>query len=121
MKRIGSGEMRPIGASVRTCRRLRSPHTHAIRKRTMQHIDRKPFHILSALAGALALGVMATPAFAGDADAAHANRHCERQFEEAQRTDMESFRDYDAETFRAIHTEDAVTIFGSGHVFQGID
>jgi hypothetical protein len=87
----------------------------------MQHIDRKPSRMLSALMGALALGATATPAFAADVDSAHANRHCERQFEEAQRTDMESFRDYDAESFRAIHTEDAVTIFGSGHVFQGID
>jgi hypothetical protein len=87
----------------------------------MQHIDRKSSRILSALAGALMLGTMASPAFAADVDSAHANRHCERQFEEAQRTDMESFRDYDAETFRAGHTEDAVTIFASGHVFAGID
>lgn len=34
---------------------------------------------------------------------------------------MESFRDYDADAFRAVHTEDAVTIFASGHVFEGID
>lgn len=87
----------------------------------MQHIDRKSSRKLSALAVALTLGATATPVFAADADAAHANRHCERQFEAAQRTDMESFRDYDAETFRAGHTEDAVTIFASGHVFAGID
>jgi hypothetical protein len=87
----------------------------------MQHIERKTPRILSALAGALALAAMATPAFAADVESAHAYRHCERQFETAQRTDMESFRDYDAETFRAGHTDDAVTIFASGHVFVGID
>ena len=49
------------------------------------------------------------------------NRACERRFEEAQRTDMESFRDYDRETWRNVHTEDAVTIFPSGTVVQGRD
>lgn len=87
----------------------------------MKRTDRNPSRWLPALAGALALGAMATPAFAGDVDSAHANRRCERQFEAAQRIDMESFRDYDADAFRAIHTEDAITIFASGHVFQGID
>ncbi len=52
----------------------------------------------------------------------HGNaRGCARQFELAQRMDMESFRDYDEETFRAVHDERAVTIFGSGAVRYGID
>lgn len=46
---------------------------------------------------------------------------CARQFEVAQRLDMESFRDYDAETFRAGHDERAVSIFASGDAFYGID
>ncbi len=46
---------------------------------------------------------------------------CARQFEEAQRIDMESFRDYDAEAFRAVHHPDAVTVFASGAVRYGID
>jgi len=46
---------------------------------------------------------------------------CAAQFEEAQRIDMESFRDYDAEAFRDGHHADAVTVFASGHVFIGID
>ena len=46
---------------------------------------------------------------------------CARQFEEAQRADMESFRDYDRATFRAGHHPDAVTIFASGAVRYGID
>ena len=86
----------------------------------MKRTDRNPSR-WPALAGALALGAMAAPAFAGDVDSAHANRRCERQFEAAQRIDMESFRDYDAEAFRAGHTDDAVTIFASGDVFVGID
>lgn len=46
---------------------------------------------------------------------------CARQFEQAQRIDMESFRDYDAETFRAIHHERAVTVFASGARREGVD
>lgn len=46
---------------------------------------------------------------------------CANQFDAAQRMDMESFRDYDADTFRAVHTEDAVTIFPSGSRVSGID
>lgn len=46
---------------------------------------------------------------------------CERQFEQAQQMDMESFRDYDAETFRAVHHERAVTIFTSGARREGVD
>ena len=43
------------------------------------------------------------------------------RFDEAQRIDMESFRDYDRETWRDVHVEDAVTIFASGTVIQGRD
>ena len=46
---------------------------------------------------------------------------CAEQFELAQRTDMESFRDYDRETFREGHDPRAVTIFASGAVRYGID
>lgn len=73
----------------------------------------------SMLAGALLLGAGIAPAFATDAEGDA--RGCERQFEVAQRIDMESFRDYDAEAFRAIHDDDAITIFASGASFVGID
>ena len=46
---------------------------------------------------------------------------CARQFEKAQRADMESLRDYDTETFRAGHHPDTVTVFASGAVRYGID
>ncbi|MBT2746621.1 MULTISPECIES: hypothetical protein [unclassified Lysobacter] len=49
------------------------------------------------------------------------HRICARQFEIAQKTDMESFRDYDAATFRAIHDERAITVFDSGGTRIGID
>ncbi|RDZ28181.1 hypothetical protein [Lysobacter silvisoli] len=48
-------------------------------------------------------------------------RYCARQFDIAQRMDMESFRDYDADTFRAVHDERAITVFGSGATRIGID
>ena len=70
------------------------------------------------LSAALAAIVSGGPAFAGDTAEAEG---CARQFELAQRMDMESFRDYDAETFRAVHDERAVSIFASGHAFYGID
>jgi hypothetical protein len=70
------------------------------------------------LSAALAAMVLGGPAFAGDTAEAEG---CARQFELAQRMDMESFRDYDAETFRAVHDERAVSIFASGHAFYGID
>ena len=46
---------------------------------------------------------------------------CAEQFELAQKTDMESFRDYDRDTFRDGHDSRAVTIFASGAVRYGID
>lgn len=50
-----------------------------------------------------------------------AQNHCARQFDRAQRIDMESFRDYDAEVFRAIHDDRSLTVFASGATFVGID
>lgn len=46
---------------------------------------------------------------------------CARQFETAQRVDMESFRDYDQETWLAGHDDRAVTVFASGARRIGID
>lgn len=74
---------------------------------------------LAALAAALSASTGAQ-ALEPEADTARASG-CARQFERAQRMDMESFRDYDAETFRAVHHPDAVTVFASGAVRYGID
>jgi hypothetical protein len=63
----------------------------------------------------LGSAVYASPAFAQDAAG------CARQFEVAQRVDMESFRDYDQETWLASHDDRAVTIFASGARRIGID
>lgn len=67
-----------------------------------------------ALASVSALA-FASPAFAEDAAG------CARQFEVAQRVDMESFRDYDEETWLASHDDRAVTVFTSGARRIGID
>jgi hypothetical protein len=71
----------------------------------------------------LALVMMAPTALAQEAASAQegAAVGCARQFEQAQRMDMESFRDYDAETFRAIHHERAVTVFANGARREGVD
>jgi hypothetical protein len=75
------------------------------------------------LVAAAVTSIFATPAFA--APTHHGGRskeaRCAAQFERAQRTDIESFQRYDAETFRAIHHPDAVTIFASGDAFYGVD
>lgn len=68
-----------------------------------------------ALAVSLLLAAFAPSAFAQDAQG------CARQFDVAQRVDMESFRDYDAETFRAGHDDRAITVFASGARRVGID
>lgn len=72
-----------------------------------------------ALAAAL-LGALGASADSQDQVSTTA-RGCAAQFERAQRIDMESFRDYDAAAFRAVHHPDAVTIFASGAVRYGVD
>jgi hypothetical protein len=77
-------------------------------------------HLLLALGLVLALGGVSAASASDPADSATA-AGCARQFELAQKTDMESFRDYDEETFRAGHDPRAVTVFASGAVRFGID
>src|SRR3982751_705715 len=93
--------------------------------------DRDTEHGKRHLALKLAVGVFlaltaASVAAASDANGANRSAEawaqgCAEQFEVAQRTDMESFRDYDRETFRAGHDSRAVTVFASGAVRYGID
>lgn len=75
--------------------------------------------------GLIAVGVGAWAANNGSAteqlDGPAVAAGCARQFERAQRIDMESFRDYDAETFRAGHISESVTVFASGAARYGID
>jgi hypothetical protein len=82
-------------------------------------------NVRNTILGLTALGMLvaAQPAAAADGTAAGpAGGHgCAAKFEVAQRADMESFRDYDAATFRAGHDPDAVSIFPSGARFAGID
>jgi hypothetical protein len=67
------------------------------------------------------LSLLASASSASASDESLMAEGCAHQFEEAQRIDMESFRDYDAETFRAGHVNEAVTVFASGAVRFGID
>lgn len=68
-----------------------------------------------------ALFACGSASFAGEHETDVTAKGCAAQFDRAQRIDMESFRDYDAKKFRAIHHPDAVTVLASGHVFYGID
>jgi hypothetical protein len=76
-------------------------------------------HLL-ALASVGLLVSMAMPAAASTASSAN-NGNCAREFDATQRQDMESFRDFDIEAFRAVHHEDAITVFASGAIRIGLD
>lgn len=85
-------------------------------------MNMRPTKFAGILSGFAAITATLTPALtAAETDIEVAAQGCAAKFEEAQRLDMESFRDYDAETFRAVHHPDAVTIFASGHAFYGVD
>jgi hypothetical protein len=75
--------------------------------------------VIAAMLASASIASASDETFASDEKRAAAG--CAAQFERAQRTDMESFRDYDAETFRAVHHRDAITIFASGAVRTGVD
>lgn len=79
--------------------------------------------IRAALAGLglIAAAAAAGPASAATGDALDGRSHCVRQFDEAQRLDMESFRDFDRETWVSLHDKDAIAIFTTGLVVQGRD
>jgi transcriptional regulator of nitric oxide reductase len=71
---------------------------------------------------AVGLAVILSGASAASAsDPSPVAEGCADQFELAQKTDMESFRDFDEETFRAGHDPRAVTVFASGAIRYGID
>jgi hypothetical protein len=94
------------------------------KKRDMEHRKGHPalalaIGVLLALTGARAASASEPSAANGTAEGWA--QGCAEQFELAQRTDMESFRDYDRETFRAGHDPRAVTVFASGAVRYGID
>jgi hypothetical protein len=98
-------------------------HMNKNKEKDMEH-GRKHLALGVAIGVLLAL-TWASAASASDAKstngAAGFAQGCAEQFELAQRTDMESFRDYDRETFRAGHDPRAVTVFASGAVRYGID
>lgn len=71
----------------------------------------------AALAGAAVVAVPTVASAGTDSPAGKGS--CAEQFDEAQRVDMESFRDYDLETWLAGHDDDAIQILTSGHITQG--
>jgi hypothetical protein len=77
--------------------------------------------IAGAALAATALVAAPTLAAADGGEDRAALRGCARQFDEAQRTDMESFRDFDRDTWVAGHDDDAITIFTTGQMVQGRD
>ncbi len=84
--------------------------------------ERDMEHRRGHLAMAVAVGVLLALTGVSAASASEPTAQgCAEQFDLAQRTDMESFRDYDRETFREGHDPRAVTVFASGAVRFGID
>ena len=79
-----------------------------------------------ALTAAAALAITGTAVPAAAAASTEHRRspiaaYCARAFDHAQRTDMESYRDFDRETWVALHDDDAITILNNGRVIQGRD
>ena len=74
---------------------------------------------LALMAALLAATAAASSTAAAEGKATAAG--CAREFDEAQRIDMESFRDFDEPTWLAGHHPEAITIFASGARRQGID
>jgi hypothetical protein len=70
--------------------------------------------------GAVGLLAASSPALASGAGH-HDGNSCAHKFDVAQRTDMESFRDFDADTWREGHDPNAVSIYASGARFVGLD
>lgn len=82
---------------------------------------------LAAAAGAASMigAAVASPAIAAGPDTerqlgtAGLVQWCARKFDEAQRHDMESFRDFDRAGWEAGHDDDAITIYSGGQIVQG--
>ncbi|TDW94964.1 hypothetical protein EV137_2292 [Kribbella pratensis] len=55
------------------------------------------------------------------AAAGHSDRRCAQRFDAAQRQDMESFRDFKADEWRAVHDTEAISIDPSGKAAYGIE
>jgi len=78
---------------------------------------------VAAAAAAAATVAVAVPAIATPVqhNSSPLASYCARKFDEAQRVDMESYRDFDRDTWVAGHDDDAITIFNNGRMVQGRD
>jgi hypothetical protein len=80
--------------------------------------------VSSVLAAATVLAVASVPVLAR-ADAprslSSSKRDCAAQFEQAQREDMTSFRDFRKAAWRRGHAPDAVSVYPTGERFVGIE
>lgn len=84
-------------------------------------------HLSFAAAGVALSALLAVPGAAAatqldpDLQADDRQRRGERSFDDAQRVDMEAFRDYEREVWRNVHHPDAVSIFADGRIVRGRD
>lgn len=75
-----------------------------------------------AAAALVAAASAAVPAVATADDGSVATAQgCAAKFDEVQRTDMESFRDFDLATWVSVHDPNSVMVSGSGRLYVGID
>jgi hypothetical protein len=75
------------------------------------------------VAAALSLSALAVPSAASARTdvAADDVQSCAARFDDAQRTDMESFRDFDYDTWVAGHDQNVISIIADGRVRVGLD
>ncbi|AKU15216.1 hypothetical protein [Luteipulveratus mongoliensis] len=83
--------------------------------------SRQTARTIALVASAVALAVPATASATGSGGTTQPGqaRTCAHRFDQAQRADMESFRDFDFKTFAAGHDEGTVTIVADGRVRIG--
>lgn len=73
-------------------------------------------HLAGVTAVAATLAAPLAPVASSNSD-----RRCAQRFDAAQRQDMESFRDFRADEWRAVHDEDAISIDAGGEAAYGIE
>ncbi|MDX6283141.1 MAG: hypothetical protein QOH03_4212 [Kribbellaceae bacterium] len=83
-------------------------------------VTRRAASLLTAVAAIIAVPGAANAAATHDGKSAQA-KTCAQKFDKAQRTDMESFRDFDRDKWLAGHDKGVVSIVADGRVRVGLD
>ncbi|MEV6416403.1 hypothetical protein [Kribbella sp. NPDC051718] len=84
-------------------------------------LTRRVTSLLAAAAAVIAIPGAANAATAASSNESTQAKTCAQKFDQAQRTDMESFRDFDRDKWLAGHDKGVVSIVADGRVRVGLD